>query len=216
MSRLKSFAAPHKALRNILAQFSLVTGQTEFSDPEQVNRLKSLGNEMFALLTEHAQTENSFTLRHLEERVAGSAEHDLHDHEVLEGVQEALQQRLLTLDGTQTQDEAHAFYLSFSHFQSRYLEHIYEEETVTEKLLQANFSDEELMQHRIEIMQHIDFTTMLRWFKYLIPAQTENENVDMLSGFKSSAPAAAFEQVTTLIKQVLPERIFNSLITKLS
>jgi len=215
MSRIKSFAAPHKGLRYVIAKFAASLGYTDFSNPAQLNKLKQLGNEMFTLLTDHVHTENEHTLKHLEERVPGASEHDAADHEKLETVQSALEQRLSELTGLESSDETLAFYLDFSTFQSEYLEHIFEEETVTELLLQQHFSDEELMQHRVEIMQKLPFPVLLLWMKYIIPAQREDESLGMLSGFKANAPAAAFNQVLANIRTEIAAERYESLISKL-
>lgn len=87
MNKEKSYAASHKGLRYILSKFSLLSGRTNYSNLEQVQQLKKLGEEMFFLLTHHLNTENDNLLRPLEERVPGSSKHDLEDHERLELIQ---------------------------------------------------------------------------------------------------------------------------------
>jgi hypothetical protein len=216
MSRIKSFAAPHKGLRYVIAKFSNSLGYTDFGNPAQLKTLQQLGNEMFTLLDDHVHTENEQTLKHLEEKVKGASEHDIADHEKLEAVQSSLAHRLAAFNGRETADEMHAFYLDFSLFQSLYLEHIFEEETVTELLLQQYFSDEELIQHRMEVMQRLSFPVLLLWLKYVIPAQREDESLGMLSGFKANAPASVFQQVLDVIKTELDSIRYDSLVSKLA
>jgi len=52
MSKEKSYAASHKGLRNILSQFSLLAGKTNYSDNSEVEKLKLLGADMFFLLNQ--------------------------------------------------------------------------------------------------------------------------------------------------------------------
>jgi hypothetical protein len=215
MTRIKSFAAPHKGLRNVIGKFSLCIGQTDFASPSQLEYLKKLGNEMFLLLNDHVHTENEHTLKHLEERAKGASEHDKADHEKLESVQESLQKQLSGFSGKESSEDIHTFYLNFSMFQSQYLEHIFEEETVTELLLQQHFTDEELMQHRNSIMQRIEFPTLLLWLKYIIPAQSEADSCLMLSGLKVKASKEAFETVLNTIKGEMASTRYDSLISKL-
>jgi hypothetical protein len=47
MMKEKSYAASHKGLRNILSQFSLLAGKTDYSDNQEIEKLKKLGDEMF-------------------------------------------------------------------------------------------------------------------------------------------------------------------------
>lgn len=215
MTRIKSFDAPHKGLRSALSKFSLLAGKTNYADLEQLTELKKTGNELFILLNDHVHTENEFVLKPLEERVPGAAGHDLHDHEELENIQKAVEMSLNRFDGTQDADQEHQFYLEFSGFHSRYLDHILHEESVTEKLLQDNFSDEELIEHRIQTMQRIAFPTMLLWFKYIIPAQRQDENIRMLLGFKANVPKEAFNAVSFTIQAEMSKNEFNNLLSKL-
>lgn len=214
MAREKSYAASHKGLRNILSKFSLLAGQINYSTMEEVAQLQQLGNEMFTLLSHHLQTENEDLLFPLEQRVKGASEHDLHDHEELEKVQSKLEERLSQLNGKQDAEEGHAFYLSFTDFQSRYLAHILEEELVTEKLLLDNFSDEELNENRARIMQKVDFNVLMLSLKYIVPAQSEAENVELLSAFRKNAPAAYDALIEMLRPEMEPSRL-ESLLGKI-
>jgi len=200
MARIRSFDAPHKGLRNILSKFSLLASQTDYSNIEDIALLKRLGNEMFLLLKDHVHTENEYTLIPLEARCHGAAAHDIHDHELLELQQDKLERMMQALDGTQNEEEGHRFYLEFTSYHSRYLQHIYEEETVTERLLQENFSDEELMAHRASIMKRLELPVLFLWLKYVIPAQPRMQRLAMLSAFKANAPKDAFAALLLVIE----------------
>ena len=215
MATIRSFAAPHKGLRNIISKFSFRLGYTDFKNPSALQSLKNLGKEMFNLLNDHVHTENDHTLRHLEERVPGASAHDRDDHEKLDAVQEDLQMQLLGLTGEESADEIHAFYLKFALFQSEYLEHINEEETVTEVLLQNHFTDEELIQHRMGIMKKLEPDMLTLWLKYIIPAQRVDESIGMLAGLKANAPEPFFKQVMSTIKGEMEEERYQELERKL-
>lgn len=215
MARLRSFATPHKGLRNIISRFSYYLGNTDLADTGQRTYLKQLGHEMFTLLNDHVHTENEHTLKNLEQRAPGTSTHDIEDHERLEAIQHNLEQQLTNLTGDESAEDLHLFYLSFSRFHSQYLEHIYEEETVTEMLLQKHFTDEELIDHRKAIMQKVHFPTMLLWLKYTIPAQREDENLGMLRGFKANAPQEAYDQVLAIIRGEMDADRYEQLISKI-
>ncbi len=216
MSRIRSFAAPHKGLRNAMSKFSLSLGYTNLNDPHELLALKQLGRDMFTLLNDHAATENSHTLRHLEERAPGSSQHDMEDHVRLEEIQAGLESRLSSFSGIESSDEVHAYYLDFSLFHSIYLEHIHEEETVTEQLLQEHFTDEELTHHRMAIMAKLPFPTLCLWLKYIVPGQGMTESIGMLSGLKQKASAADFQTVMTMIQSEMSNDKFESLIARLN
>lgn len=202
MPREKPYAASHKGLRNALSQFSLLAGCTDPGDPGQVAHLRERGAELFTLMTHHLHTENRFLLSLLETRVAGGAAHDLADHAALEPVQTELAERLAAFDGTQTAEAGHDFYLAFTAFHGRYLGHIAHEERVTEPLLLAHFTDEELAATSAEIMKTVEPPVLLASLKFIVPAQSEPENTRLLRAFKASAPPAAFE---ALIETIGPE-----------
>ena len=207
MATIRSFATPHKGLRNVISKFAFRLGYTDFCDASALQRLKLLGEEMFTLLNDHVHTENEHTLKHLEERVPGSSAHDLTDHEKLEEIQNALQRQLQELNGEESSAQIHSFYLDFTLFQSKYLEHTDEEERVTEVLLQRHFTDDELIQHRQAIMKKLEPEILLLWLKYVIPAQRIDESVGMLSGLKANAPQPFFNRVLeTIKKEMEPER----------
>lgn len=215
MATIRSFATPHNGLRNVISKFSLRLGNTDYTNPSALQSLKDLGDEMFTLLNDHVHTENEHTLKHLEERVPGASAHDRDDHEKLEAIQNDLQMQLQKLTGKESPDEIHVFYLQFALFQSEYLEHINEEETVTEALLQKHFTDEELIQHRMDIMKKLSPAILTLWLKYVVPAQRVDESIGMLVGLKTNAPEHFFKEVMSTIKNEMEKELYQELEKKL-
>lgn len=215
MKKEKSYAASHKGLRNVISKFSLLAGKTNYADMQEVEKLKKLGEEMFFLLTHHLHTENDDLLRPLEERVHGASRHDLDDHERLEKIQSDIAQQLSQLDGQQDEEAGHSFYLSFTNFHSQYLEHILQEELVTENLLLDNFTAEELQENSMKIMQKVEFPVILLSLKYIIPAQSLSENIKILSAFKANAPAEALQAVLDIIQPEMSDEEFVLLTSKI-
>jgi len=202
MAMHRSYAASHKGLRNILGQFSLLAGRTDYGSPADVQRLKALGDELFMLLTHHLHTENDHLLALLEQRVPGAAQHDLRDHEELEVIQQDVADRLARLDGTQTALEGHAFYLAFTAFQGRYLGHIHHEEVVTEELLLTHFTEAELIANSERIVQQVEFPVLLASLKYIVPAQSRAENQALFAQLKN-APPEAWNAVMDAVRPVM-------------
>jgi hypothetical protein len=212
MERFKSLDPPHKGLRNALGQLTLLTGKTKFSDHQQVEKLKKLADEVFFLLKDHTKTENEFILKPLEEKNALAAEPYFEDHTDIEEWENHLLDSIKNLDGTQTDDQGHLIYLNLCDFQSAYLDHIDEEDVELEEKLQKHFSDEELIQHQIKIMQQMEFSTLLLWFKYIVPARRIEENAQVLRNFKSNAPDEAFQAVIQTIQGELSHEEFEAII----
>jgi hypothetical protein len=216
MNRTKSYDVPHKGLRNALSQLLLLAGRTDYSNLQEVGALYHMGIDVFKILTIHATDENEVTLAELETRCPGCAQHDMDDHEEIHIAQDNLEKLLLKIysdskQGNDVTEDGAEFYLAFSEFMGKYLEHTAEEERVTQPLLWRHFTDEELAAHRGKIMAKNPPETLLIWFRFVIPAQSHNERTGLLTGFKKMAPAAFFDQGMEVIKQYIPANEFNDL-----
>lgn len=208
---LRPLDPPHKGLRNLMSQVSLLIGQTEFDDPRSVATLQSKAVDLFHLLEVHALEEETHVLAQLEERVPGAAGVDLEAHEVLERQARALRERVEAFDGTQSNERGQEFLLDFTAFQADYLRHMLEEERVTEPLVREHFSDEELIADQIAISQEMAFADLLLWFRYIAPARRVSENAQVLVGFHAAAPPEAFAAVREELRAVLPPEVFDEL-----
>ena len=212
MNKLKSLDPPHKGLRNALGKLAFISGKTNYGDLQSVEQLKTLANEVFYLLKDHTQTENKFILAPLEKRNPGSTNQYLSDHDEIHEMETNLLERFNSLNGSQSNDDGHLLYLDFCKFQSIYLEHINEEDSILEAKLQLHFTNDELIQHQIEIMQEMSFETLLLWFKYIAPARRHDENAQVLTGYKSVAPELAFNEVVNTIKAEVGELEMNQIL----
>jgi hypothetical protein len=213
MNRLKSLDPPHKGLRNALGKITLLAGKTDYTSKASVAKLHALGNEVFALLKDHTQTENKYILAPLEKRNPGFTEDYMTDHGEIDNLEQSLLDRLMAFNGEQSNDEGHQFYLDLCDFQSAYLEHIDVEDVELEEEMQKHFTDEELMGHQIEIMQAMSFDMLLLWFKYIVPARRPDENAQVLTGFKSAAPEEAYAAVLNTIRQEISENELNEILS---
>jgi hypothetical protein len=216
MKRMQSYDIPHKGLRNALSQMQLLAGKTDYSNPNEVEQLYKLGEDLFTILTIHATDENEVTLAELEQRCDGCSQHDIEDHEQIHLAQDKLEMLLANIytsskAGQDTTEDGEEFYLAFSEFHGIYLAHAAEEERVTQPMLWQYFTDEELASHRGKIMAKNPPQTLLIWFRFVIPAQSHNERVGLLSGFKKMATETFFNEGMQVIKQVLAKNEFENL-----
>lgn len=204
MQREKTFCLPHKGLRKLMGEFSLLAGRTDISNESELQALKNMGNELFALLKEHAEIENTVILAALNAKVPGAGADNEEEHEQLEKVQEQLEDWLNRFDGSQSAEEGFQFYLAFSSFQGQYLEHIIHEETETQDLLWENFTDEELLGIKMKIIQSIPLEMLLVWMKHFAVAQTRAENITLLNGMKAGMPPQVFSIVAGVVQSAVP------------
>lgn len=205
MERLKSLDPPHKGLRNALSKLALIAGKTNYTSEESAKKLQLISKEVFHLLKDHTATENKFILGALEAVNKSFTKDYYTDHVEMDKIEQQLFDRIMSLNGEQTNDFGHQLYLDICQFQSHYLEHINEEDVALEAEMQKHFTDEDLMQHQIAIMGEMNFETLLLWFKYIVPARRPEENAQVLSGFKSAVPESAFHAVIEIIKNEVSE-----------
>jgi hypothetical protein len=216
MNRMKPYDVPHKGLRNALSQVQFLAGKTDYSNQNEVEKLCKLGEDVFKILTIHANDENEVTLAELGQRCKGCSQHDFEDHEQIHIAQEKLEKLLSNIytnskAGQDVIRDGEEFYLAFSEFHGTYLEHTAEEERVTQPMLWKYFTDEELSSHRGRIMAKNPPQTLLIWFRFVIPSQSHKERVGLLSGFKKMSPELFFNEGMQVIKPVLSEREFDEL-----
>jgi len=216
MNRMKPYDVPHKGLRNALSQVQLLAGKTDYSKFKEVERLYNLGRDVFRLLSIHAQDENEVTLAELEKRCSGCSDHDREDHEKLEKEQGAVEMLLSTIysnvkEGKEAGLEGAEFYLLFSEYHAQYLLHTAEEERVTQAELHKHFTDEELAEFRTKIMKRNPPETLLLWFKFVTPAQSAQERIGLLKGFKMMAPVDFFNMGMGVMEKVLSADEFSEL-----
>lgn len=216
MERIKPYDVPHKGLRNALSQLQLLAGTTDYATLNEITNLYRLGKDVFKILNIHAEEENEVMLAELELRCPGCSQHDMDDHAKIHDIQSGLENLLEDIfcrseNGEGLTWEGQEFYLGFSEFHGRYLEHIAEEERVTQPLFWKHFTDAELEGHRAKIMARNPPQTLLIWFRFIIPALSFKERVGLLTGFKKMAPEPFFNEGLQVIKAELKDREFKEL-----
>jgi len=213
MQRLSVFDVPHKGVRHALAQLSLLAGQTDYTTPAAVTRLYRLGKQVFRLLHIHAAHENEVTLKHLESRVPGAGEHNLDDQEALEAFQQELEQQLEEMhvhssEGADVSATGASFYQKITELHALHLQHMLEEERETQAAMWEYFTDEELLGQRREIIERSKPDELLLMYRFILPAQSHQERVNLLRGIKANAPAPFFTTILSTMQEVLsPEEI---------
>ncbi|MCB0521917.1 MAG: hypothetical protein H6577_27250 [Lewinellaceae bacterium] len=215
-SRLSLVVTPHKGIRYAFPQLSIKAGSLDYADKRAVADLKDKMTEFGELLEEHADLENRFILTALEERAPGSASHDEGDHEQLYFLQEKLMAKLdKILSPTVSPADAarlgYEFYQDLSMLHAAHLEHMMEEETVTQTLMWQHFTDAELMAIHGQIVSSIPPQMMLAWSQYILPALNPAEREEMLKGIQANAPAPFFEQIMSVAKSALAASDFEKL-----
>ena len=205
--RPSSFEAPHKGIRSFFGSILKLAGNADHNDPAEIESLCSSCEELFELLHLHASDENAVMLAHLDRKAPGASEHDRNDHDRLETMQAELEQLVKEIrKGPVQLIQLTKLYSGLSLLFAEHLEHMHEEETVTQKLLWEHFTDEELFAMRGEIMQRLGADRMLKWWKHIIPAMRRTERAMMLNAVFGQAPPPFVERVKALLPEWLGEK----------
>jgi hypothetical protein len=221
MCRLSLALFPHKGIRNMFSKLLVLTGSIDYSNKEKVSELYDFGKFFFDFLEQHSDDENTIMLPELEKKVPGSSANDMAEHEEIEAEQLKLKKMLEEIYRMSQASEnpdalGFKFYFELSKFQSLYFMHMYGEETETQNLLWANFTDEELIAMRTKIISRIKPDFFLKWCGYLIPALTPAERNLILTGIKANAPAEFFMDIMGVAEKSLSSEDYKKLVNNLN
>lgn len=201
--RVNLYGFPHKGLRNALSQLSFTAGNTDYSDEQSLNQLKSLTKEVLLLLDLHAHSEEEIVLPALETRVVGSTHENIEEHEQLEKEINLLEQQINSIQVDSPPFLGIAFYETVSNFHSKYIAHMFMEESEINPLIWANFSDEELLGFHGQVMASLTPYQIKTWFKFIVPALNSFERSIIMGGFKENAPVDFYNEVFNDLKQYM-------------
>ncbi len=212
--RILVYEIPHKAIRNLLSQFSLIAGNTDYNDKTELQNLNNIADDVATILDSHAEHEDNIPLKYLEERMSGSSAFDKEDHIRIEADMQKLIENLDELidksgKGEDLYYQGNDFYIQVSDFHAQYLLHMIEEERVTQPLLWKYFTDYELRDQEMEIKRIIKPEQMLVWCKYMIPSFTKNARIGMLKEIKQMAPAEFFDAILNVCTSALSNEDFS-------
>ena len=208
---IRPLSPPHKGLRNLFSQFSLLSGVIEPGHAELWSRWRAVGDDLFDLLNDHARNETDHVFGPLRERADDILGDFQEEHGRLTDQSQLIQREFEGLSQASSSGEYYGFYLDFTVFHAANLELMAHEDRVIEPLLMRLFSDDELQAQQLQIMSRMPFERLLLWFQYIVPARQPAENVQVLRAFCRTASAEAWGRVQAVLQGVLNERDFQEL-----
>ena len=190
--RVDIYNFPHKGLRNLLSQVSFMAGNTDHSNQQALDELKTKTAELVLLLNLHRHSEEEDVLPALEAKVPGSTRDNVEEHELIEKTVEQISDFLSRLTVEASPVEGVQFSSILSGFHAKYLDHMAMEESKMNPIIWNHFTDEELMGMHGAVMSKLAPGQIVLWFKYIVPALNPMERNIILSGFKANAPLKSF------------------------
>lgn len=204
--RANIYGFPHKGLRIALSQLSMLSGNTDYSNADSLEKLKNLSVELVTLLDLHLHSEEDVVLPALEAKMPGSTSENVEEHEQLEKEVQAFDKRLTNITVDSAPNSGAQFYEAVYNFHSKYIAHMAMEESDINPLIWANFTDEEIMAWHGQIMSTLTPDQIMLWFKYIVPALNPFERGMIMGGFKENAPAEFLDKVLDMLKEYMPEK----------
>ncbi len=195
------YGAVHKGLRMFQLELLVRIGRADFGDDATVRAIVADMRGIIALGASHLRHENDHIHRAMERKQPGEVDrledqHDSHERDFAD--LELLLQAIEQADTRMRKVLARRLYLGYTAFVAHDLEHMHEEETVANPMLQAMFTDRELEAIEMGIIADLTPEKTIAYMRLMIPASNPDERVAMLGGMKAAAPPEAFAAVIDL------------------
>lgn len=207
--RRHDFYGPiHKGLRYALSGLLARIGATDFGRP--VNVIASIDHAraittliadirfQMVLSRGHLKHEDEFLHGALEARMPGASRKLEAQHGDHEASFEAIEAALVAVEAASLDGRpacGRDLYLAFARFVAEDIEHMNEEETVTQPLLHALFTDAEIAEIEARLIASVPPEKMMGYMRIMIPAMDATQRAAFLAGMRAAAPAEAFKAV---------------------
>lgn len=190
----------HKGLRLGMSRMLVRLGAADPADGGLPQLLADL-REQCRLSEDHLAHEDRVIHTALELRAPGSSIRPVQAHERHRHTFGELEAAIRTVESaapTAKSGALRALYLRFSLFVADDLAHMAEEEQLMLPILQALFTDAELMAMEDRIISGLSPEQMVAVGRLMLPAATRSDRILMLDAIRANAPAEAFAAILQL------------------
>lgn len=184
----------HKGIRFANVKMLTTLGQTDPADDASVETALAALVDHLELSRSHLQHENREIHTAIESRCPGGSDHAADDHGEHEASFEELR-RLAEDVASSTTDRAaklRRLYQRFALFVAHDLEHMHEEETELQPLIERNFSSAEIAAIEQRIVQNIPPAKMAKFLRVMLGGASPAERIGMITGMHLEMPAEVF------------------------
>ena len=208
----------HKGIRNELFAVTAAVGLVDSSDPVAVGAVARHLASVTDLLELHAHHEDAAIDPALQIHLPRLAEEIRRDHQTFDELIAVVNDKVSSASTGRTTDRRlllHSAYLDLSGFVSSYLAHQLLEERIVMPQLELAVGVDAVMAIHGQILAAIPPDEMMTSLAVMLPAMNVDDQVELLSGMRASAPVEAFEGVVGLASSVLDPRDFDLLTRRL-
>lgn len=192
----------HKGIRHAHGRMLDRIATADVREPEAARALADAVASHVALCRSHLAHEDAEIHTAIEARVPGASEmasHQHGDHERSFVELAELAQALASADPAAAPAAQRALYRRFVLFMAHDFEHMDGEEYALQPILQAYFTDEELMAIEHRIVSAIPEQEMVQFLRPMLAAASVAEREAMLSGMKAGMPEEVFSGLLTAV-----------------
>lgn len=204
--RVDLYAGIHKAMRALMADLLVAVGRIDVHDRDEVRHITQRVEEFADFCTAHLTHENTFVHVAMEARQPGSSVGIANEHVVHEAAIRALRSAALVLTScpdAERDKAALALYRQLALFIAENFEHMQLEETVNNQILWTHYSDAELIDLHARLVASLSPEENFFVLRWMIPAMTPAERVQVLDDMRSHVPQAVFETVLDMLQKHL-------------
>lgn len=213
--RMDLYAYIHKALRTMMTDTLHAVGRLDVHDSAELHAVCERVLALADACASHLAHENTFVHPAMEACRPGSSAHVSHEHEEHQLAIAQLCEAAAMLDaagpGPAQAQAAQALYRQLAVFVAENFLHMHIEETEHNQVLQAGYSDVELMALEERIVAAIPPEENLAALRWMVPALTPAERAQLLGGMQTGAPAPVFAAALDAVRPHLDARDWTKL-----
>lgn len=192
--RVDLYATVHKGLRAFLADTQNAVGRADPRDREEVDVALRQTRDLVELCRVHLEVENRFVHPVVESGARGATHRAASDHahhlasiERIEALVDGVEAAADPAEGLSR------LYRTLVRFHAENLEHMDYEETALNAILWATHTDAELSEIERARVAWIEPATLGLFLRWMIPAMSHSERVELFDGMREGNPSDAFE-----------------------
>ncbi|MAZ15101.1 MAG: hypothetical protein CL535_02005 [Ahrensia sp.] len=187
----------HKGVRLANVRMLTALGQADAGDDASIDAVLQQLYGHLEMSRSHLDHENREVHSAIEARCPGGSDHAADDHDDhLESFSEL--RRLAEDVASATVDrpaKLRRLYQRFALFVADDFQHMHEEETVLQPLLEANFTNAELLDINQRIVSDIPPAKMAQFLRFMLGGASRSERIGMLTGMQMGMPAEVFSGI---------------------
>ncbi|WP_423459040.1 hemerythrin domain-containing protein [Ottowia sp. VDI28] len=213
--RMDIYAYIHKGLRTMMTETLHAVGRADVNDRAELHAACDRVLALADACASHLSHENTFIHPAMEACQPGSSSKIAHEHEEHQSAIAQLRETVAAVKsanpGTAQERAVRTLYLHLSLFVAENFMHMHIEETKHNQVLQAGYSDAELMALEGSIVASIPPEKNLMFLRWMVPAIAPAERAQLLGGMQAAAPAPAFAAALDTVRPHLSAREWGKL-----